>query len=102
MAKPISIIMVIADWEKASSYVKEVCRKVAEEVGIELEERKEDYDFLCEHGVRNEYGGIDIPQVFIKYDNGEIKYVMSRVPLTSDGKPDLEAAEKMLREALGG
>ncbi len=102
MAKPEAIIMVIADWEKASNYVKEVCKKVAKEMGIKLEEKKEDYDFLCEYGVKNEYGGIDIPQVFIRYDNGEIKYVMSRVPLTPQGQPDLEKAEKILKEALGG
>ena len=102
MAKPIAIIMVTADWEKASSYIKKACKKVAEELNLELEERKEDYEFLDKYGVKNEFGGLDIPQVFIKYDDGEIKYVISRVPLTPRGTPDLEAAVNIIKKAAGG
>ena len=102
MVKAVSIIMVTANWEKASGYVKKACKKVAEELGLELEERKEDYEFLEKYGIKNEFGGLDIPQVFIKYDNNEIKYVMSRVPLTDKGKPDINKAIKIIKEAIGG
>ncbi|MCS7386208.1 MAG: hypothetical protein DRJ18_03365 [Candidatus Methanomethylicota archaeon] len=102
MAKPITIIMVTADWEKASDYIRKACKKAAEDLKINLEEKKEDYEFLDKYGVKNEFGGLDIPQVFIKYDDGEIKYVMSRVPLTAQGTPDVEAAVEIIKKAVGG
>lgn len=102
MVKAVSIIMVTADWEKASGYVKKACKRAAEELGLELEEKKEDYEFLEKYGVKNEFGGLDIPQVFIKYGDGKIKYIMSRVPLTDKGKPDINKAVEIIKNSVGG
>ncbi|MCD6154705.1 MAG: hypothetical protein J7J22_02880 [Candidatus Verstraetearchaeota archaeon] len=102
MKKPEKIIIVIADWEEASKYVIKACKELAEEKGIEVEERKEDYEFLSKYGVKNEFGGLDIPQVFIKYVDGKIEYVMSRVPLNERGKPDIEEAKKTILKKIEG
>lgn len=102
MAKAVSIIVVTADWEKASGYIKKACKITAKELELELEERKEDYEFLEKYGVKNEFGGLDIPQVFIKYDDEKIEYIMSRVPLTEKGKPDINRAIEIIKEAIGG
>ncbi|RLF17705.1 MAG: hypothetical protein DRN06_03410 [Thermoprotei archaeon] len=100
MTKALKIILVSADWEKTSSLARKACQEASKEMGIELEERKEDWDFLTQHGVKDEYGGVDIPQVFVELEGGIIKHVLTRIPLTPDGKPDVEAAVKTIVEAV--
>jgi hypothetical protein len=94
------IIAVLAEWEESSKYVKKVVEEVSKENNVELELKNEDWDFLATYGVKDEFGGVEIPQVFIQTENKEIKYVMSRVPLDENGKPDLKKAKEILNEAL--
>ncbi|MEN3051551.1 MAG: hypothetical protein ABC596_07085 [Candidatus Methanosuratincola petrocarbonis] len=95
-----SIILVTADWEKAGQYAMKVCEAVSKAQNVPLEVKKEDYDFLIAHGVKDEFGGIDIPQVFLKLEDGTVKYVMSRIPDKSDGMPDIEKGIQLLTEAM--
>ncbi|MEN3016982.1 MAG: hypothetical protein ABC585_04255 [Candidatus Methanosuratincola petrocarbonis] len=95
-----SIILVTADWEKAGQYAMKVCEAVSKAQNVPLEVKKEDYDFLIAHGVKDEFGGIDIPQIFLKLEDGTVKYVMSRIPDKSDGMPDIEKGIQLLTEAM--
>ncbi len=95
-----SIILVTADWEKAGQYAMKVCDAVSKAQSLPLEVKKEDYDFLIAHGVKDEFGGIDIPQVFLKLEDGTVKYVMSRIPDRSDGMPDIEKGIQILTDAI--
>jgi len=95
-----SIILVTADWENAGQYAMKVCDAVSKAQNVPLEVKKEDYDFLIAHGVKDEFGGIDIPQVFLKLEDGTVKYVMSRIPDKSDGMPDIEKGIQLLTEAI--
>jgi len=95
-----SIILVTADWEKAGQYAMKVCDAVSKAQNVPLEVKKEDYDFLIAHGVKDEFGGIDIPQVFLKLEDGTVKYVMSRIPDKSDGMPDVEKGIQLLTDAI--
>lgn len=95
-----SIILVTADWEKAGQYAMKVCDAVSKAQNVPLEVKKEDYDFLITHGVKDEFGGIDIPQVFLKLEDGTVKYVMSRIPDKSDGMPDVEKGIQLLTDAI--
>ncbi|MDI9608978.1 MAG: hypothetical protein QFX34_01705 [Candidatus Verstraetearchaeota archaeon] len=95
-----SIILVTADWEKAGQYAMKVCEAVSKAQNVPLEVKKEDYDFLIAHGVKDEFGGIDIPQVFLKLEDGTVKYVMSRIPDRSDGMPDIEKGIQLLTDAI--
>lgn len=95
-----SIILVTADWEKAGQYAMKVCDSVSKAQNVPLEVKKEDYDFLIAHGVKDEFGGIDIPQVFLKLEDGTVKYVMSRIPDRSDGMPDIEKGIQLLTDAI--
>ncbi len=95
-----SIILVTADWEKAGQYAMKVCDAVSKAQNVPLEVKKEDYDFLIAHGVKDEFGGIDIPQVFLKLEDGTVKYVMSRIPDKSDGMPDIEKGIQLLTDAI--
>lgn len=94
------IIVVLASWEEASKYVKKAVTELSKEKGIEVEFKEEDYEFLDKYGVKNEYGGIDIPQVFIQNEKNEIKYVMSRAPLNEKGQVDINKAKEHILKAM--
>lgn len=95
-----AIILVTADWERAGQYAMKVCEAVSKAQNIPLEVRKEDYDFLIANGQKDEFGGVDIPQVFLKLEDGSVRFVMTRVPDRSDGMPDIEKGIQKLTEAI--
>ncbi len=94
------IIAVIAEWETSSKYVKKLVEEVSNETNLELEIRQEDWEFLVNYGQKDEYGGVEVPQVFLVDDKGNIKHIMGRVPLDENGKPDLEKGKRILKEAI--
>lgn len=94
------IIAVTADWEKGSQYVIQVCEAVSKGTDIPLEVRKEDYDLLISNGEKDEFGGVDIPQIFLKLADGTIKHVMTRVPINERGMPDMEKGIRGLTDAI--
>ncbi|MFP3190394.1 MAG: hypothetical protein RXR31_03530 [Thermoproteota archaeon] len=94
------IIAVVADWEESSKYIKRVVEEVSKETNTSLEIKNEDWDFLVTYGVKDEYGGVEVPQVFIQDEKDKIRFVMGRVPLDENGKPDLKKAKEILKSAL--
>jgi len=94
------IIAVIAEWEASSKYVKKMVEEVAKKLNIELEIKEEDWDFLATYGQKDEFGGVEIPQVFIMDDKNQIKFAMGRVPLDDEGKPDLEKGKFILENII--
>ncbi len=79
-------------------FIEKLCKAVSEELGVPYEIRLEDYVFLTEHGAKDEFGFTFLPQVFVEYGNGEIRLVLSEVPLNERLKPDFEKAKE---EILG-
>jgi len=96
---PKKILLVTADWDNVRKYVEPICKSVASELGVDLEVRNEDYGFLVEHGEKDDFGGVEIPQVFV-VDGQNVKHVFTRIPLTTEGKPDVHGATEMLKKAL--
>ena len=94
------IILATAEGAPLRGLLERICRKVASDHGVEFQVLSDDWEFLYKHAKRDEYGGIDLPQVFIETEQGEIIHVMTRIPLTPDGKPDIKAAEELLSKAL--
>ncbi|MCX8182048.1 MAG: hypothetical protein N3D12_02905 [Candidatus Methanomethyliaceae archaeon] len=94
------IIAVTADWEKRSQYALQVCEAVSKATNIPLEVRKEDYDLLISYGEKDEFGGVDIPQIFLKLEGGVIKHVMTKIPDNEKGMPDIEKGIKVLTESI--
>src|SRR5512136_1279267 len=94
------IIVVTADWEKGSQYALRIAEAVSTATKIPLEIKKEDYDLLISHGEKDEFGGVDIPQTFLKLEGGVVKHVMTRLPLNEKGMPDMEKGIKTLSEAI--
>ena len=99
MGKAVKLIFVGADWAPFNDKLKRLCQEVATAKGVEFEEKKEDYVFLTKYGETDELGGADIPQVFVQFDDGTIKHVLTKVPVVGMN-PDFEAARKKLEEAL--
>ncbi|RLE66937.1 MAG: hypothetical protein DRJ47_01180 [Thermoprotei archaeon] len=94
------IILVTADYDPLRGKVKRLLREIAEEMDIEVEERKEDWELLIKHGEKDELGGFDLPQVFVEMEDGSIKHVLTRIPLNDRGKLDLEKARETIVSAI--
>jgi len=101
LAKAKKIIIVGASWAPFYSKLKKICKEIAEEKGLEFEEKIEDYMFLMKYGEKDELGGADIPQVFVEFDDGTIKHVLTKVPVAGS-TPDFEAAKKAILDAVEG
>jgi len=99
MVEPKKIILVSATWAPFHSKLKKICEEVASDNGLEFEEKLEDWIFLKKYGEKDELGGSDIPQIFVEYDDGSIKHVLTKVPLKS-GKPDFNEARETLKSRL--
>ncbi|MEM3670459.1 MAG: hypothetical protein QW767_01765 [Thermoprotei archaeon] len=93
------IVLVTASWDAVRKYVEPICKAVAEQTGVQLELKDEDYAYLVDHGQKDEFGGVEIPQVFVE-DDQKVRHVFSSIPLTADGKPDIRTATEMLKKAL--
>jgi hypothetical protein len=94
------IIVVTADWEKGSQYAVKMVEAVSMATKVPFEIKKEDYDLLISHGEKDEFGGVDIPQTFLKLEGGAITHVMTRIPSNEKGMPDMEKGIKVLSEAI--
>ena len=94
------IIAVTADWERGSKYISEVARRVGEAHGIPVDERKEDWDFLVTYGEKDEYGGVEVPQLFIECEDGKIIHILTKIPLNDEGKPDIDKGIEILENSL--
>lgn len=99
MVKARKIIFVSATWAPFHSKIRKICEELASEINLDFEEKLEDWVFLKKYGEKDELGGSDIPQVFIEYDDGSIKHVLTKVPLKG-GKPDFEEAREILRNSI--
>ena len=96
------ILLVTAEYDPLRRKMKRVLEEVAKETEAEFEERLEDWEFLMKYGERDEFGGFDLPQVFVISDDGSIKHVLTRVPLSDAGKPLFEKVKKLVVQVLKG
>ncbi len=100
MPKPVKLILVTAkDHPQHKMWVK-MAEELSKEFGVELEVRYEDYLLLTEHGETDELGMAWLPQLLVELDNGEIKPLLSRMPLNEALQPDPEKAKEAVREKL--
>ena len=100
MSAPKKVIVATASYDPLRKRILKIVRKIVNETGLELEIKEEDWVFLTKYGEKDELGGASIPQVFIEYEDGTIKHVLTRIPLNERGKPDNEAAEEIIRNAI--
>ena len=78
-----------------------LAQRLAEELGVELEVKEEDYVFAVEHGDTDELGMAWLPQLFAVLEDGTVKVVLSQYPFDpKTTKPNDEAAYREARRRL--
>lgn len=100
MAKPAKLILVTAKDHPHHKLWVRLTEEVAKEAGLEYEVRYEDYLLLTEHGDTDELGMAWLPQLLVQLDNGEIRPLLSRLPLNKALQPDPEEAKKQILQKL--
>ncbi len=105
MAKIVKVILDTAEFHPLHKAWLNLAKRLAEELGAELEVKKEDYLFAIEHGETDDLGMASLPQLFVQLDDGRIILVMSEYPFDpKTTKPDknmaYEYAKKKIEEIL--
>ena len=100
MAKPVKLILVTAKDHPHHKLWTKLLEELAKETGLETETRIEDYLLLTEHGDTDDLGMPWLPQILVQLDNGEIRVLLSRLPLNEALQPDLGLAKKAALEKL--
>ncbi|MCE4620873.1 MAG: hypothetical protein F7B95_00340 [Desulfurococcales archaeon] len=103
MARIVKLVLDTAEHHPLHKAWLKLAETLANELGVELEVKKEDYVFAVEHGDTDDLGMAWLPQLFAILDNGEVKVVLSKYPFDpKTTKPDeglaLEEARKKLKE----
>ena len=106
MAKIKKIILDTAEFHPLHKAWLNLARRLAEELGVELEVKKEDYLFAIEHGQTDDLGMASLPQLFAELEDGRIVLIMAEYPFDpKTTKPDknmaYEQAKKRIEEILG-
>ena len=94
------LILVTSSYDVLRSKITRLLEEIANTRSLELDVREEDWKFLIKHGQEDELGGYALPQVFVEYEDGSIKHIMTRLPLTPQGKVDMDEAKKAILSAL--
>ncbi len=94
MAKPRKLILVTATHHPQHKLWVQLLEEIAKEKGLDKEIRIEDYMLLVEHGDTDDLGMAWLPQLLVELDNGEIKLLLSRMPLDEKLQPSVELAKK--------
>jgi len=95
------VILITAEWDALRQYARRICQEAAQQLSAEYEEVNEDWNFLTEHGEKDEFGGVEIPQAFLQLEDGKILHVMTKVPLNEKGSPDLKSGIELFLKAAG-
>ena len=94
------LILVTAEHHPTHKLFKQVADGLSRELGVEVEERIEDYVFLMEHGETDEYGMAWVPQLLAELDNGDIKPVLTKMPFNEQLKSDPKLGKKEALERI--
>ncbi len=88
------MILVTATHHPQHKLWVQLLEEIAKEKGLDKEIRIEDYMLLVEHGDTDDLGMAWLPQLLVELDNGEIKLLLSRMPLDEKLQPSVELAKK--------
>lgn len=94
------IVLVSGTFHPLHSKAERAAREVAEELGVDFEVKIEDYTYLAEYGVKDEFGSASIPQVFAEFDDGTVKPVLWEFPLNERLKPDIVKAKEQIKSRI--
>ena len=100
MPKPTKLILVTAEHHPQHKLWVKLVEEVSKEKNLDKEIRKEDYILITEHGDTDDLGMPWLPQLFVELENGNIKLLLSRLPLNDNLQPDINEAKKTILTKL--
>ncbi len=94
-------VLVTASHLPQHKYFLDVAKKLANELGVELEVREEDYEFLSQYGEKDEFGMAWAPQLFVVLENNDVKPILTKLPIDEKTlKIDTARAYELAKQAL--
>lgn len=95
--KASKVVIVTADYHPYHKLWLSLAEKLSGILKVPLEVKIEDYVYLVEHGDKDEFGMSWLPQILVELENGEVHWLLSRLPLNERLQPDeSKAVEEML------
>lgn len=93
MGKIKKLVLDTAEFHPLHKAWMKLAEKLAQEFGVELEVKKEDYVYAIEHGLTDDLGMAALPQLFAELEDGTVKLVLGTYPFDpATTKPDEEMA----------
>lgn len=101
MGKIAKLVLDTAEFHPLHKAWMSLAKKLSEELGVELEVKKEDYMYAIEHGQTDDLGMAALPQLFAELEDGTVKLVLGSYPFDpATTKPDEEQAYKEAKKAI--
>lgn len=101
MARIRKIILDTAEFHPLHKAWLNLAKRLAEELGVELEVKKEDYLYAIEHGQTDDLGMASLPQLFAELEDGSVILIMAEYPFDpKTTKPDKELAYKEAKKRI--
>ena len=101
MGRVAKIILVDLPHHPYSKHWKALAEKIANELGVPLEVKNEDYVFAIEHGETDDLGMASLPQLFAVLEGGEIRLLLARFPFNPTTlQADPEEAYRVVKEKI--
>ncbi len=95
------VILVTAKHLPQHLYFEKIARDLSSKLGVNLEVKEEDYEFLSNYGEKDEFGMAWAPQLFVELEDGSVKVVLSKLPIdTQTLKIDVDKARREVEEKL--
>lgn len=101
MGKIKKLVLDTAEFHPLHKAWVKLAEKLAKELGVELEVKKEDYVYAIEHGLTDDLGMAALPQLFAELEDGTVKLVLGTYPFDpATTKPDEEMAYKEAKKNI--
>lgn len=95
------LILVTATHMPQHKHFKKLAEELAKELGVEIEVKEEDYEFVNTYGEKDEFGLSWVPQLFAVV-NGNVVPILTKFPINEKTLDyDYEKAKKEAKERLG-
>ncbi len=101
MGKIRKLVLDTAEFHPLHKAWLKLAEKLASELGVELEVKKEDYMYAIEHGKTDDLGMAALPQLFAELEDGSVKLVLGEYPFDpATTKPDEEMAYREAKRRI--
>ena len=101
MGKIVKLVLDTAEFHPLHKAWVKLAQTLAQELGVDLEIKKEDYMYAIEHGKTDDLGMAALPQLFAELEDGTVKLVLGEYPFNpATTKPDEKLAYEQAKKAI--